>query len=83
MNSGLKVVLLRAFLQSRIDSITASFSAIIAQKIQNYHIQSIEYDHSLFRSEQFKRAFQSLPKDIQKKGVRALRLMAEDIFHPS
>ena len=35
------------------------------------------------RSERFKRAFQSLPKDIQKKAVRALRLMAEDMFYPS
>jgi len=35
------------------------------------------------RSEQFKRAFQSLPKDVQKKGARALRLMTEDMFHPS
>jgi mRNA-degrading endonuclease RelE of RelBE toxin-antitoxin system len=35
------------------------------------------------RSERFKRVFQSLPKDVQKKAVRALRLMAEDMFYPS
>ena len=35
------------------------------------------------RSERFKRAFQSLPKEVQKKAVRALRLMAEDMFYPS
>jgi mRNA-degrading endonuclease RelE of RelBE toxin-antitoxin system len=35
------------------------------------------------RSERFKRAFQSLPKEVQKKAVRALRLMAEDVFYPS
>ena len=35
------------------------------------------------RTERFKRAFQSLPKEIQKKAVRALRLMTEDMFYPS
>ena len=35
------------------------------------------------RAERFKRAFQSLPKEVQKKVVRALRLMAEDMFYPS
>jgi|GEM_PF-5943067 len=35
------------------------------------------------RSERFKRAFQSLPKEIQKRVVRSLRLMAEDMFYPS
>jgi mRNA-degrading endonuclease RelE of RelBE toxin-antitoxin system len=35
------------------------------------------------RSERFKRAFQSLPKEVQKKAARALRLMAEDMFYPS
>jgi len=35
------------------------------------------------RSDRFKRAFQSLPKEVQKKVVRALRLMAEDMFYPS
>ena len=35
------------------------------------------------RSERFKRAFQALPKEVQKKAVRALRLMAEDIHYPA
>jgi len=35
------------------------------------------------RSERFKRAFRSLPKEIQEKAVRTLRLMAEDPFYPS
>ena len=35
------------------------------------------------RSERFKRAFQSLPKELQNKAVRALRLIAEDMFYPS
>ncbi|MBA4385679.1 MAG: hypothetical protein C0410_13150 [Anaerolinea sp.] len=35
------------------------------------------------RTERFKKAFQSLPKEIQKKTVRALRLLAEDTFYPS
>ena len=35
------------------------------------------------RSERFKRAFQSLPKEAQKKAVRTLRLMAKDMFYPS
>ena len=35
------------------------------------------------RSDRFKRAFQSLPKEAQKKAIRALRLMAEDMFYPS
>jgi mRNA-degrading endonuclease RelE of RelBE toxin-antitoxin system len=35
------------------------------------------------RSERFKRAFQSLPKEVQKRVVRSLRLMAEDMFYPS
>ena len=35
------------------------------------------------RSERFKRAFQSLPKEAQKKAVRALHWMAEDMFYPS
>lgn len=35
------------------------------------------------RSERFKRAFQSLPKEVQKKTVRALRLMSENVFYPS
>lgn len=35
------------------------------------------------RTERFKKAFQSLPKEIQKKVVRALRLLAEDTYYPS
>jgi mRNA-degrading endonuclease RelE of RelBE toxin-antitoxin system len=35
------------------------------------------------RSERFKQAFHSLPKAIQKKTTRALRLLAEDPFYPS
>jgi mRNA-degrading endonuclease RelE of RelBE toxin-antitoxin system len=35
------------------------------------------------RSQRFKRAFQSLPKEAQGKTVRALRLLAEDPFYPS
>jgi mRNA-degrading endonuclease YafQ of YafQ-DinJ toxin-antitoxin module len=35
------------------------------------------------RSERFKRAFRSLPKEAQSKTVRALRLLAEDPFYPS
>ncbi|MBA4376517.1 MAG: hypothetical protein C0401_10150 [Anaerolinea sp.] len=35
------------------------------------------------RSERFKRAFQSLPKEVQKKTVCALRLMAGNVFYPS
>jgi mRNA-degrading endonuclease RelE of RelBE toxin-antitoxin system len=35
------------------------------------------------RSERFKQAFRSLPKEIQKKAARALRLMAEDPSYPS
>jgi len=35
------------------------------------------------RSERFKQAFCSLPKEIQKKAVRSLRLLAEDPFYPS
>jgi len=35
------------------------------------------------RSERFKQAFRSLPKEIQKKAARALRLLAEDSFYPS
>ena len=35
------------------------------------------------RSDRFKRAFQSLPKEVQKKAVRTLRLMAEDMFYPA
>jgi len=35
------------------------------------------------RSERFKRAFQSLPKEVQKRVLRSLRLMAEDMFYPS
>jgi len=35
------------------------------------------------RSDRFKRAFQSLPKEVQKKAVRALRLMDENLSYPS
>ena len=35
------------------------------------------------RSDRFKRAFQALPAEAQKKTVRALRLLAEDAFYPS
>jgi mRNA-degrading endonuclease RelE of RelBE toxin-antitoxin system len=35
------------------------------------------------RTQRFKRAFQSLPKEVQKKTMRALRLMAGDLFYPS
>lgn len=35
------------------------------------------------RTERFKRAFQSLPKEIQQKTIKALRLLAEDPFYPS
>jgi len=35
------------------------------------------------RSERFKRAFQALPKEVQKKAVRALRLMASDMHYPA
>jgi mRNA interferase RelE/StbE len=35
------------------------------------------------RTERFKRAFQALPKGVQKKTVRALRLLAIDAFYPS
>ena len=35
------------------------------------------------RSDRFKRAFQALPKEIQKKAGRALRLMAEDMHYPA
>jgi mRNA interferase RelE/StbE len=35
------------------------------------------------RSERFKQAFRSLPKEIQKKATCALRLLAEDPFYPS
>ena len=35
------------------------------------------------RTERFKQAFKVLPKEIQKKAVRALRLLAEDPFYPS
>ena len=35
------------------------------------------------RSDRFKRAFQALPKEIQNKAVRALRLMAEDMHYPA
>jgi mRNA-degrading endonuclease RelE of RelBE toxin-antitoxin system len=35
------------------------------------------------RSERFKRAFRSLPKEVQKKAGRTLRLMAEDLSYPS
>jgi mRNA-degrading endonuclease RelE of RelBE toxin-antitoxin system len=35
------------------------------------------------RSDRFKRAFQSLPKEAQKKAMRTLRLMADDMLYPS
>jgi mRNA-degrading endonuclease RelE of RelBE toxin-antitoxin system len=35
------------------------------------------------RTERFKRAFNSLPKEIQQKTIKALRLLAEDPFYPS
>ncbi len=35
------------------------------------------------RSERFKQAFRSLPKEIQKKAGRTLRLMTEDLSYPS
>ncbi len=35
------------------------------------------------RSGRFKQAFRSLPKEIQKKAARALRLLAEDPYYPS
>ncbi len=35
------------------------------------------------RSERFKRAFRSLPKEVQKKAGRTLRLMAEDLSYSS
>ena len=34
-------------------------------------------------TERFKKDYQSLPKEIQKKTLRALRLLAEDTFYPS
>lgn len=34
-------------------------------------------------TERFKKAFQSLPKDIQKKTACALGYLAEDTFYPS
>ena len=35
------------------------------------------------RSDRFKQAFRSLPKEVQKKAVRTLHLMSEDMFYPS
>ncbi len=35
------------------------------------------------RTERFKKAFKALPIDIQKKTVRSLRLLAEDVYYPS
>lgn len=35
------------------------------------------------RTERFKKSFQSLPKDIQRKTVKALRLLAENTCYPS
>jgi mRNA-degrading endonuclease RelE of RelBE toxin-antitoxin system len=35
------------------------------------------------RSERFRRAFRALPKEIQAKVARALRLLADDPFYPS
>ena len=35
------------------------------------------------RTERFKKAFQSLPREIQNKAVKALRLLSEDTFFPS
>ena len=35
------------------------------------------------RSDRFKRAFQSLPKEVHKKAAGVLRLLAADRFYPS
>ncbi len=35
------------------------------------------------RTERFKKAFRALPKPVQEKAVKALRLLAENPRHPS
>uniref|UniRef100_A0A7C4PJZ9 Cytotoxin n=1 Tax=Anaerolinea thermolimosa TaxID=229919 RepID=A0A7C4PJZ9_9CHLR len=35
------------------------------------------------RTQRFKKAFKALPADVQAKAVRAFRLLAEDMRHPS
>lgn len=35
------------------------------------------------RTERFKRVFRSLPKEVQRKTIRALRLLAEEPYYPS
>lgn len=35
------------------------------------------------RTQRFKKAFKALPVDVQAKAVKAFRLLAEDMRHPS